>query len=312
MLEKIEKNGLDSPKQELDSLRLKHFKTNTPPKLFHYTDARGVLGILDSQQLWATHALYLNDTTEIRYTEELVEEIYLSLIEQAKPGDKEISDFNNPLWIYRDFLSRLSYKSLRVKPNPDYFVSCFCEKDDLLSQWRGYGNRGFGYAIGFDTKPLLNHPKNAFELRKVIYSVEEQKQIVNEILEAVIASLKRMTNTMNVDSAMFFTEAHAQIFEEEITKYSTFFKHPTFHEENEWRLICFPTRNADSNQIKYRCGCLGIIPYVEVRLPDDKNNIASIRIGPTVQPELAIKALEMLAGIKYLNLEISSSAIPLR
>jgi len=311
VLEKTEENDLDSLKQELSSLRLKHFNTDTPPKLFHYTDARGVLGILGSQQLWATHALYLNDTTEICHTQGLVEEIYLSLIDQAKPDDKAKLDFNNPLWIYRDFLHRLSYQTARVKPNPDFFVACFCEKDDLLSQWRGYGNRGFGYAIGFDTK-RLSYPNNTFELRKVIYSVEEQKQIINEILEAVIASLKRMTNTMNVDSADSIAEAHAHIFEEEITKYATFFKHPTFHEENEWRLIYLPIENAYSNQMKYRGGCLGIIPYVEVDLPNGKNNIASIRIGPTVQPELAKKALEMLAGIKYPNLDISSSAIPLR
>lgn len=60
-----EENALDSLKQDLESLSLKHLDGATPPRLYHYTDTRGLLGILDSQQLWATHAFYLNDATEL-------------------------------------------------------------------------------------------------------------------------------------------------------------------------------------------------------------------------------------------------------
>jgi hypothetical protein len=36
------------------------------------------------------------------------------------------------------------------------FVTCFCEKGDLLSQWRAYarGASGVGYALGFESKSL--------------------------------------------------------------------------------------------------------------------------------------------------------------
>jgi hypothetical protein len=34
------------------------------PLLFHYTDAAGLLGILETHQLWATHIGYLNDAEE--------------------------------------------------------------------------------------------------------------------------------------------------------------------------------------------------------------------------------------------------------
>ncbi len=233
-------------------------------------------------------------------------ESYFSSIEQARPDDKAKSDFNNPLWIYRDFLHRISYKTARAKINPDFFVTCFCTKDDLLGQWRGYGNGGFGYAVGFDTE-RLNYPCNGFELRKVIYSKEKQKQIINEILETVMISLKKMTNTMNIDSAESIIETHAHIFEEEVAKYSAFFKHSTFSDEDEWRLIYLPAEET----IKYRAGHLGIIPYIEIDLPDGKSNVVSIRIGPTVQPELARKALDMLAT-GYQHIEILSSVIPLR
>jgi hypothetical protein len=43
-------------------------QTGEPTKpeglLYHYTDQKGLLGILESKQLWATHYRYLNDTSE--------------------------------------------------------------------------------------------------------------------------------------------------------------------------------------------------------------------------------------------------------
>lgn len=318
-MEREEKNALVLLKQELDSLYLECLDGDTPSTLFHYTDAGGLLGILDSQRLWATHAFYLNDATEISHTHGLVEEIYHDLIEQDDPYDKAESGRNFALWTYRDFLHRLSYKTMRVKPNPDVYVVCFCRKDDLLSQWRGYGNRGSGYAIGFDTKRLV-HPSCTFTLREVLYSVEKQKQILNKILDAVRTSLlNNLTEGMSFESASSVAEDHAVIFEDEVARYATFFKHETFQEEQEWRLIYSPTENAPSNQIKFRSGRFGLIPYTEIGLPngvsDDPGGmlpVASVRIGPTTQPMLESKALEMLVGGMYPNLEILYSAIPLR
>jgi hypothetical protein len=36
------------------------------PTLFHYTTESGLYGILRSQQLWATHYAYMNDSEELR------------------------------------------------------------------------------------------------------------------------------------------------------------------------------------------------------------------------------------------------------
>ena len=43
-----------------------------PRRLFHYTSAEGLLGILRDQRVWASDPEYLNDYTELRYGEELV------------------------------------------------------------------------------------------------------------------------------------------------------------------------------------------------------------------------------------------------
>ncbi len=40
-----------------------------PELLYHYTTQEGLLGIFDTQEIWATHIRYLNDKTrEFRIT----------------------------------------------------------------------------------------------------------------------------------------------------------------------------------------------------------------------------------------------------
>ena len=41
------------------------FVSEEYPTLFHYTDAAGVRGIVENNELWATHYHYLNDFTEL-------------------------------------------------------------------------------------------------------------------------------------------------------------------------------------------------------------------------------------------------------
>ncbi|MGZ8173110.1 MAG: DUF2971 domain-containing protein [Methylobacter sp.] len=311
-MKREEKNGADlhmkKLKSKLDSLYSEFLdKGSSPPsKLFHYTDVSGLLGIFDNQRLWATHTLYLNDATEISYAYGLVEEIYRDLIDQSK------LDINHPLRKYHDFLHRLSYNTMRPKPNPDVYVVCFCKEGDLLSQWRGYGNNGAGYAIGFDTKRLVNQ-NDAFEIRKAIYSVKKQKQILNEILQVVTDSLKELTGHPDYSNVDLLFENHAKIFENEVVKYAKFFKHEGFKAEEEWRLIYSPRKDDDSNQVKFRSGRFGLTPYQEIGLPDgEKLPVVSVRVGPTVQPELGIKALHMKADDIYPGFETFKSDVPLQ
>ena len=40
----------------------------TPEYLYHYTSQKGILGILQTNKLWMTNILYLNDSSEFTYT----------------------------------------------------------------------------------------------------------------------------------------------------------------------------------------------------------------------------------------------------
>jgi hypothetical protein len=51
---------------------------NLPEELWHYTTAGGLHGILERNQLFATHAAYLNDSQEFVFGMQLV-------VEDTKP-----------------------------------------------------------------------------------------------------------------------------------------------------------------------------------------------------------------------------------
>ena len=114
----------------------------SPPRLFHYTDANGLLGIIQSQTMWATHVDYLNDASEVQYGQRLVVEMLAAYEAESK------------LEATRAILAR-TRDTFGLVTSTDLYVLCFCEQGDLLSQWRGYASGGAGYAIGIDPERLV-------------------------------------------------------------------------------------------------------------------------------------------------------------
>ena len=51
-----------------------------PRYLYHYTNAQGLLGMLQSNRIWATNSRFMNDPTEIAYATSLVREIMESVL----------------------------------------------------------------------------------------------------------------------------------------------------------------------------------------------------------------------------------------
>ena len=105
--------------------------------IFHYTSISGLIGIISSHQLWASDCRYLNDGTELSYANE----IFFSELEKLNLAPIEGRDGG-----YVIPSGALDYFRM--------FITCFCEKGDLLSQWRGYGIDQ-GYSLGFNRNKLM-------------------------------------------------------------------------------------------------------------------------------------------------------------
>jgi hypothetical protein len=167
-----------------------------PPTLFHYTTAEGLLGIMQKRGLWATHMRFLNDFTDLSYGARMVRsELERFRAPGRRPGEIARRIFGE---VRDGLLAMLDDCEAKTK----HFIVCFCESDDLLSQWRGYASVGGGFALGFRSNRLLDFcsdprdssrrtrnadhdPRTLVMLRRVVYGRVQQRRIVRGALDAI-------------------------------------------------------------------------------------------------------------------------------
>lgn len=279
-----------------------------PKILYHYTNAQGLDGILRNHKFWATHHRFLNDSSELSYGISLYNEI---IEEKLLKEDNEIKkDFLrktlNPIESYSGFIQS--------------YVSCFCERDDLLNQWRVYAGLGAGYAIGIRTNLIAlrrgpSTPRPDIYFRKVEYDLQRQKALISHIIGLAFEILDRHTVGMSAGDAIPVIARCCAFSRENLLQYSLFFKNSAFLAEEEWR-ICFITVGSEQTDlIQYRPGQYGIVPYVALELegPRKRLPIESITIGPTRDATGARLSLDGFARAQgYPFIKIRDSKIPLR
>jgi hypothetical protein len=95
---------------------------------------------------------------------------------------------------------------------------------------------------------------------------------------------------------------------------------PKFKEEKEWRIITDPPKifrliKIDKEAIKFRLSQSIIVPYIEIPLPKDGDNliINKIVVGLTNEPILSKTSVEMLLKAKNVKFdEVNYSTIQYR
>jgi len=284
-----------------------------PQYLFHYTNAQGLLGMLQSNRIWATNCRFMNDPTEIAYGIHLVREISQSV--WPKKDTKGWSELKDIL-------------SLRLKrfEKSKVYIACFCAAGDLLSQWRGYGAVGGGYSIGFSAREIgverLNFrepvPPKAI-LRKVIYDRRTQERLITDWLRGVsVLEQARLKNPSGpaVQSFMYLWGN----FNTYLCEFLICFKDTAYREEQEWRVIQFGTvKEVDVLKASFRTGGAHAIPYVELDFTLVKGPYRGklpaqlIRYGPTLDPLVTERSLRLLCeacGYTERHLTIKRSGVP--
>jgi hypothetical protein len=264
--------------------------------LYHYTDLKGMQGIVDNHDLWLTNSRYSNDDEESTHGYEIVREIIKE--ELAKPNNPERTDYLNEL-------SRI----FTTPPAEGVYICCFCEKDNLLSQWRSYGANGTGVSISFNPTGFSyitgadSPPSGLVRLWKVFYDRNIQQSIVRSAIEFAFFddSTKTIAEraTRSADAIQFFIPT---------------FKNQYFEEVKEVRLIFTPFPNSPAKP-QFRIARSMLVPYYSLReltggttphpLP-----IASVRVGPSINKGLNLESAKMLltkAGYTAVNVESSDT-----
>lgn len=271
-----------------------------PPLLHHYTSGHGLLGILDSGDVHCTNVLFMNDASEMDYGRALARQVVDDSREKVPP-------------LLAPYLARIS--RMLEMPDFQYFVSCFCEKADLLSQWRAYGMQSGGYSIGFAAADLREALPEYSELVRVIYDPAVQR-------EALRRALARYLSTAETCCAHY--AAHQRL-EDALTRWANAaanglgrlvarMKSQAFEEEHEWRVIIIRF-SFDTGHVQFRVAPNGIVvPYLPWRFrKEGVKAVRQVRHSPAVNPTLALASLGvLLTNLGYRDVKIVGSAIPLR
>jgi hypothetical protein len=95
--------------------------------LWHYTGFKGLEGILNGD-IWASSAIYLNDTQEFRYAVRVA----IAVLEEERQAHH--GEFEEAALSVIRFFEGVDGKTS--------FVASFSEQGDDLSQWRAYEGEG--------------------------------------------------------------------------------------------------------------------------------------------------------------------------
>lgn len=302
-----------------------------PSSLFHYTTASGLVGIIRSGELWSSNVRYLNDASELRHGRYL---LTLEVERRLRPWTTTLHERNVVFPIESVFLMELQRQlnwdhmlTDRSDSAPSVYAACFCTDGDLLSQWRGYAG-ATGYAIGVDSSALRAATgSNGWTLQEVIYEDALQRACIATLLDEYLACLGRLADELVPDPQPTKRDINNRykivcdtmpVFEMVALCAFSWLKHPTFAEEQEWRLLrlvehgSVGASNAECD-VGVRIGTNLLIPYVRAPLhAEGRCVITSVTHGPTPYPHLAKQSVRQLLRTVGVAVAVKGSNAPLR
>jgi len=217
--------------QTITALSTRQPQDEPPLELCHYTTPDGLMGIVQTNRLWATNIRYLNDFTEFRYTHNLLREITDMILKKVSP-------------LQQTFLRRVIEELNYYDAIFDAYVFCLSEIGDQLSQWREYASRGIGYSIGFKgTNLKRSFHRVGMKLVRVIYDKSEQMRLVERIIIDTCNFLVDIGNRYPERTDDNIIDC-CDILMMALTPYTVQFKHQAFSEEREWRIVYIPFQDC--------------------------------------------------------------------
>ena len=136
--------------------------------LYHYTDGRGLKGIIESQTIWFTDYRHLNDPSELIHGIEIAHDAMRLATTGVDERVRLFLECVANMFSHKNFSATL-----------EFFIASFSRERDDLGQWRAYADNGRGYAIGFAPRvfgivddPNREPHENVF-VGPVLYNIRE-------------------------------------------------------------------------------------------------------------------------------------------
>lgn len=275
-------------------------------RLYHYTSFSGLVGIVGSRSLWASDIRYMNDSAELKHTADLI---------RSEISRRLTAGGHNRHRLFNQFLDWFTF---RITNGHMLFAASFRASGNLLSQWRGYSRPGKGVSLGFSPDYLLPcADRQSFEIGRCIYDSEQQGLLIRQVMDAV----ESLADAHGVDGDGRSSEnSYLTIFQEiesDLLRIAAILKHPSFREEEEWRLVSPVVTDYLEAPVLFREGTSMLVPYIQFPLAgedDSPIHLDHIFLGPTSNITISMNSLTMFLaknGIQPKN-GISYCQIPFR
>jgi len=283
--------------------------TVTQP-LYHYTNAAGIRGIIESQKLWFTSYQHLNDPSELIHGMDVAHKLLEEIGERS--GDGVVQMFCrlvDDIFQHRNFTDTFGF-----------YMASLSRADNDLGQWRAYADNGRGFALGL--APLLfkaietpNPKPTEHIVMPVVYGTTANPRYRAAIEAAAgIVQANRSHLSDKAVAIPFMRNMANQLIAGQLIGISLSVKHEAYSHESEVRLVILGTHAAQQADVKTRVRGSEIVPYMESALPvRDKSGITEIVVGPAAAPSAKDGIERMLRsfGVDPHNL-VRNSGIPYR
>jgi hypothetical protein len=267
-------------------------KIKTPDFVYHYTSINSFMSIIKNNNLWFSHASYLNDPMEITFGIDVIMNIL----------SKNQEDFPNILKIIEKQRTVYNESSLDIKRDLTFIFS-YSELADELPSWIQYGDNGYGICLGFITSKLLTNISSHYSGLKpgIFFPVQYYSSwftahnnnihgfegdiigFYKEIEEYICK--EDMANDINIQRTLY----------DKTKSFASFIKNDFHAGEREWRYILFT--GPGDRCIKINPTDHGAKMFYNISFGDEKliGLIYEILIGPKHNHDPKISAaLEIL------------------
>lgn len=275
--------------------------------LYHYTNFKGLLGIVATRALWASDIRYMNDSAELKHAVDLI---------RTEINHRIASGHTNPV-LLNQFLDWVTH---RVTNGHMLFAASFRANGNLLSQWRGYSSLGKGVSLGFDPDYILRCARQqSFQIGKCIYCSKTQNRLISRIIDAVeILAEEHLLVPDKQDT----TKDHSyhsifHLLESDLLRIAAILKHPSFAEEEEWRIVSPVINDYLNASVLFRESSSMLVPYIEFNFIAEKGSPIAMEhlfLGPTPNITISMNSLTMFLSKNGIQPDkgISYCRIPFR
>ena len=288
-------------------------------KLYHYTTAEGIRGIVESREFIATKSDFLNDKLEFQYAVEVMER----LIEKYIVNVDLRKQFSAKLQVEIERLGIISSAcSSADEDEMSFYVVAFSKQQNNSLLWAEFTDFR-GYCLEFDYEKIVEgFQERVFLHGTVIYDEAEQ---MNVLLESLLSCMRNLVDEGAKDLEGFFEE-DAIPSEDSLDKlveqmavvcsvYAMFFKKSFFEGEEEYRFI-FPPRKQEQGEDRPKFRLLDqiFLPYIMVRLKGEKEDLPlqSVMVGAKNNSDIAVRGMKYFLKTQGMDIPVLLSDIPLR